>query len=127
MKDLGNFIHFGDFLRACRINQGISLREFCKTALADPGNISKIERGIMPPPQDHSILERYAKALRILEGADEWYLFFDLAAADCGIIPRDLMSDSEVVEKLPVFFRTLRGEKPTRGEMETIIEKIRRS
>jgi hypothetical protein len=81
----------------------------------------------MPPPQDVDILERYAKALGVMAGSDEWYTFFDLAAADRGIIPKDLMSDHEVVKMLPAFFRTLRGQKPTEEEMAKLADKIRKS
>jgi len=79
------------------------------------------------PPQDPDILERYAKALEIEVGSDDWYAFFDLAAANRGIIPKDLMSDRDVVEMLPAFFRTLRGQKPTEEEMRNLAAKIKRS
>ena len=81
----------------------------------------------MPPPQDRDILSRYATALDVKEGSDEWYLFFDLAAADRGIIPQDIMDDDELVKELPAFFRTLRGQKPTEDEMRRVIEKIKKS
>jgi transcriptional regulator with XRE-family HTH domain len=123
----GTFQHFGEYLKALRFEKRITLREFCKRAQADPGNISKIERGIWPPPQDSDILERYAGALEIKMGTDAWYRFSDLAAADRGIIPRDLLSDKEVIEMLPVFFRTLRGQKPTEKEMRALVEKLRRA
>ena len=118
---------FGPVLKQFRTEKRITLREFCKRASADPGNVSRIERGIWPPPQDADILERYAHALEIKEGTDEWYRFFDSAAADRGIVPRDIMDDEEVVKMLPVFFRTLRGTKPTEDEMKALVEKIRRS
>ncbi len=86
-----------------------------------------MERRAIPPPQDREILTRYAKALNLAKGSDEWYLFFDLAAADRGIIPQDLMEDEELVKELPAFFRTLRGQKPTEAEMRKVIEKIRKS
>ena len=127
MENIGSYKHFGPFFKALRKEKEIILRQFCKTASADPGNISKMERGVWPPPQDTEILERYAETLEIKKGTDEWYQFFDLAAADCGIVPRDLLSDERVVEMLPVFFRTLRGQKPTEAEMRNMAEKIRRS
>jgi hypothetical protein len=86
-----------------------------------------MERRTMPPPQDREILSRYATALDVKEGSDEWYLFFDLAAADRGIIPQDIMDDDELVKELPAFFRTLRGQKPTEDEMRRVIEKIKKS
>ena len=117
----------GNFSKAFGKKKRITLREFCIRASADPANISRLERSAMPPPQDTEILERYAKALDIKGGSNDWYTFFDLAAANRGIIPKDLMSDHEVVKMLPAFFRTLRDQKPTEDEMRKLADKIRRS
>ncbi len=119
--------NFASFFQALRKEHRITLRAFCEAAGADPGNISRLERRNIPPPQDREILSRYAKALNLKEGGDEWYLFFDLAAADRGIIPQDIMDDEELVKELPAFFRTLRGQKPTETELRKVIEKIRKS
>jgi transcriptional regulator with XRE-family HTH domain len=119
--------NFASFFRALRKEGRITLRAFCELAGADPGNVSRLERRAIPPPQDRDILTRYAKALGLKDGTEEWYLFFDLAAADRGIIPKDLMEDEDLVRALPAFFRTLRGQKPTEPEMRTVIEKIRNS
>ena len=72
-------------------------------------------------------MERYAKALELKEASSESYRFFDFAAADCGIVPRDIMEDAEVVKVLPVLFRTLRREKPTEETLNRLVEKLRRS
>ena len=119
--------NFGETIRDLRTAQDLGLRETAIKAGISPAYLSRIERGIWPPPQDADILERYAHALEMKEGTDEWYRFFDSAAADRGIVPRDIMDDKEVVKMLPVFFRTLRGTKPTEAEMKALVEKIRRS
>src|SRR6266481_3241468 len=116
---------FAAYFKALRKARRITLRAFCETAGADPGNISRLERGGMIPPQDRDILTRYAKALGLEEGSAEWYQFFDLAAADRGMIPQDLMDDEALVRQLPAFFRTLRGQKPTEEELRRIAHKIR--
>lgn len=41
---------FGDFFKEKRIQKGFTLRGFCKAHGLDPGNISKLERGMLPPP-----------------------------------------------------------------------------
>jgi len=117
--------NFAEFFKSLRKERRITLRDFCGAAGADPGNISRMERGAMVPPQDREILIRYARALELSEGSDEWYLFFDLAAADRGLIPQDLMDDEEVVKHLPAFFRTLRGQRPTEKELRKVIDKIK--
>lgn len=118
-------INFGRYFEQLRQERGLTLRMFCKKALCDPANISRMERGLIPPPKGREILEKYAEALGLVEGSDEWYKFFDLAAADQGIVPQDIMADAELVKVLPVFFRTLRGQKPTKAEMVKLAEKIR--
>lgn len=123
----GTAVHFGEFLESLRKRSRMTLRDFCKAAGADPGNVSKIERGLMRPPQDEDILARYAKALGVEKGSDDWYRLCDYSAADQGIIPQDLMADEEVVKMLPAFFRTMRGQKPTEAEMRALVEKIRKS
>jgi transcriptional regulator with XRE-family HTH domain len=119
---------FGEFFaRMRRTRVGLSLREFCSVNEFDAGNISKLERGRLPVPQSRDILARYAAALDIGEGTDDWFRFFDLAAAEQGKIPDDLLNDEEVAGKLPVLFRTLRGEKVTEEQMKGLIDLIRRA
>jgi hypothetical protein len=55
------------------------------------------------------LLEKYAGALGLERGSDDWLKLFDLAAASRGQLPKDLLSDEELLEKLPALFRTLRG------------------
>lgn len=115
---------FGDFFKAKRIARGKTLRQFCLENELDPGNISKLERGLFPPPQ-HEKLQEYAKLLGIKEGSDDWYQFFDLAAAEAGKIPQDILSDEQVVEKLPILFRTLRGKKVSDEKLNKLVRKIK--
>ncbi|MEI7732738.1 MAG: helix-turn-helix transcriptional regulator [Verrucomicrobiota bacterium] len=117
--------NFAAYFKALRKEKRITLQAFCEAAGADPGNISRMERGGMVPPQDRDILTRYAKALALAEGSAEWYQFFDLAAAARGMIPQDLMDDASLVRQLPAFFRTLRGQKPTEEELRKIVHKIK--
>ena len=125
MSDTGDNVAFGPYLKELRMARRMTLRGFCRRANADPGNVSRMERGVLPPPQDRDILERYAKALELQEGSDEWYRFFDYAAADWGIVPRDIMEDEEVVKVLPVLFRTLRREKPSEEDLNRWVEILR--
>jgi transcriptional regulator with XRE-family HTH domain len=118
--------NFGAFFEGLRQRNQLTLREFCKKAECDPANISRMERGLMPPPKSRDILERYAKALGLKEGMDDWYMLFDLAAMAKGMMPADIMEDAELVKALPAFFRNLREQKPTKEELRRIAEKIRK-
>jgi transcriptional regulator with XRE-family HTH domain len=118
---------FGKLMKKLRTKKGLTLREFCQTNCFDPGNYSRLERGLFPAPHKNELLEKYAVALGLKRGTDEWLEFFDFAAAPRGEIPRDLMSDEEVVEKLPILFRTLRGSQVTEESLDELVEKVRRS
>ena len=118
---------FSAKLKELRVNMGLTLREFCLRNKLDPGNYSKLERGHFLPPESHDLLEKYATALGLRHGSGEWLELFDLAAAERGRIPADLMSDEEVVDKLPVLFRTLRGTPLSPEQLDQLVEQVRRS
>ncbi len=117
---------FGELVQKRRLGLRQSLRAFCMKNSVDPSNWSKMERGVIPPPQNQDKLKEYASYLDIEFGTDDWYNFSDAAAADKGIIPKDLMSDEELVSALPLFFRTIRNEKPTKEELLEFAEHLRK-
>lgn len=116
---------FGGFFKFLRVRKGITLREFCLRHELDPGNLSKLERGMLTPPQDIEKLKEYANYLDIKSGSKDWHTFVDLASASAGKIPADIMGDKEIVSRLPIFFRTLRNKKLTKEALKELIEKIK--
>ena len=52
---------FGYFIKQHRESLGLSLREYCRRYYLDPGNISKLERGLLSPPHKLEKLEYLAK------------------------------------------------------------------
>ena len=118
---------FGEFFKTKRQALELTLREFCLKHKLDPGNLSRLERGLLPPPQDRKPLEQYAEHLEIKSGSAAWYTFFDLAAAAKGRLPDDLLQDEEVVAKLPLVFRTLRGKRLTDKQLDELVKKVRGS
>lgn len=118
---------FGDYFKQKRIEKGYTLREFCRRFDLDPGNISKLERGMLPPPESKEKLEQYARALGLKNGTDEWYQFFDLAAACKGVIPHELLEDEELVKSLPIIFRTFRSKKVSKKTVDELIEKLKKT
>jgi hypothetical protein len=89
------------------------------------GSSSKNRQSQTPPPKDEAILRTWAKQLGLKPGADDWLKFFDYAAVDSGRIPDYVLKDEELVEKLPAFFRTLSGSKPSDEELENLIKLLR--
>jgi len=120
-------VTFGDFFKEKRIGLRKTLRQFCADNKLDPGNISKLERGLMPPPQGSDKLEEYANYLQIRKGSDDWYQFFDLARIEVGRIPDELLEDRAVAASLPILFRTLRGRKISEKKLEKLVELIKKA
>jgi transcriptional regulator with XRE-family HTH domain len=116
---------FGTFIKNKRIEKGLTLREFCRKTKLDPSNWSKIERGIFPPPKSRPVLEEIAAMLSLSKNSQDWHSLFDLASIS--FIPPELMDDAALIDKLPILFRTIRGEKLTRKELDALIEKIKES
>jgi transcriptional regulator with XRE-family HTH domain len=116
---------FGTFIKGLRARQRLGLREFCLQHGHDPSNWSKVEREVLPPPRDEDTLRQWAKQLGLKSDSEDWLKFFDYAAVDAGRIPDYVLKDEELVEKLPAFFRTLSGNKPTDEEMDDLIKLLR--
>jgi len=116
---------FGEHFKELRVRTGLTLRRFCEAHGFEPGNISRLERGLVAPPQSPEVVQRYAEALGVREGTEEWRRFLDLAAACAGQIPPDIMSDEALVARLPLVFRTLRGTKLPPEKLQELAEAIR--
>lgn len=118
---------FGSFVRRLREERRVGLRQFCSTLEVDPSRWSKIERGVLQPPSDEQTLKAIAKLLLVKVNTDEWSQLKDLAVLGRGELPQDIMDDEELVGCLPLVFRTLRKEKPTREQLVNLADLIRHS
>jgi len=116
---------FGEFVRQRRERIRLPLRKAAAEAGMDPGNLSRYERGLLPAPQDQSVLSRLAAALRLGKGSEEYRAFLDLAALSAGRIPPDLASDPDLIGRLPILFRVARKGKLTRETLIALAKKIR--
>ena len=120
-----NLKRFGKTLKNLRIQKELSLRKICQLTNYDPSNWSKIERGKISPPSDEKVLRKWARVLGFSRDAKQIQEFIDEARIAQGIIPKDILSQENIVEYLPAFFRTLRNKKPTKKEIDRIVELIR--
>lgn len=114
--------NFGDFFRSKRVELGFSLRAFCERYGYDPGNISRLERNILPPTLDDEKLAGYAAALKIKRDTEDWIKFHDLAHTAKGQIPNDIKNQENINDLLPAFFRTMRNKKLDRKKLEQLIK-----
>jgi transcriptional regulator with XRE-family HTH domain len=117
---------FGEMFKRLRLESGQTLRAFCLRHNFDPGNVSKLERGRMPPPEGDSLIRQYASALGIRD-REVLQVFCDLAATERGKIPSDIQDEPELLDKLPVLFRVLRGTKTSGETLDQLVEKVRHS
>lgn len=118
-----NLKKFGSLLNQLRTENNLSIREICKTVNYDPSNWSKIERGLISPPSDEKSLKLWAKTLKVSgEGVQA---FMDDARIAQGIIPDDILNKAEMLELMPAFFRTVRNKKPSKEEIDRLINLIK--
>lgn len=117
---------FGEYVKQRRLEKNLTLREFCRRLDEDASNWSRVERGILGPPQDMEKLKKIAAILDISEGSDDWNQLIDVARVAAGVIPEYIMSDKDIANALPVLFRTIGSVKPTKQELEKLIETIKR-
>ena len=120
-----NLKKFGKKLHELRIKRGLTLRETCRILNYDPSNWSKIERGRLSPPTDKKILTKWAKVLGISTSKKKLQEFIYEARVAQGIIPEDILSQKNAVDYLPAFFRTIHNKKPTKKEIDQLIELIK--
>lgn len=112
----------GQIIKQKRIEKELTLRGFCKKINFDPSNWSKIERGMMESPKSEKVLSEIAKVLEL--SSDEFQEIKDLAAIES--IPDDLKPKQEILEALPVFFRTARDLKPSEEQLKELIKIVKK-
>ena len=116
---------FALLLQSLRHQQQLPLRRFCERFGLDPGTYSKMERDLRPPPKSRQAQNKLAQQLGLEEGSEAWRAFMDAAAASAGQVPQDLLDDEALAAKLPVLFRTIRGEKLTEEQLDMVAELMR--
>lgn len=114
---------FGEYVKNRRIEIGMTLRSFCREAGFDASNWSKIERGVIPPPQETEALDCIAAILGL--DADQRTDLGDRAAVARGQLPTDFKED-EIQAKLPAFFRAIRGQEYSATDVEELIEGVKK-
>jgi transcriptional regulator with XRE-family HTH domain len=118
---------FGEWLKAQRGRKRLALRVFARKAGLDPGNLSRYERGVVPPPQDEAVLQRIGRALGLKPGSVSWSEMVHLSAIGARRIPPDVADDPAVLKALPILFRTLKGKKLTEEDLIRLARRIQES
>ena len=77
---------------------------------------------MISPPKNESKVVLLAETLGLTKGSKEWTEFTDAAALDAGRLPHDLANDAALLDKMPLLFRTARGQKLDREELTRLFE-----
>jgi transcriptional regulator with XRE-family HTH domain len=115
---------FGEFLRARRLRAGLGLRAFAEAAGMQPSNLSNVERGRIPPPQDKATLEGLAELLGMSD--EERARLFDLAVAGRDRLPADVAAFAARTPGIPVLLRTIENRGLKRAELEKLTDYVNR-
>lgn len=118
---------FGEYLRVCRLKAGYGLRVFAEAIEMQPSNLSNVEHGRIPPPQDLGALTRIAETLGFPEGSKGRERLFDLAVAHKRrALPADVAAFAAKTPGIPVILRTLQNRRFSRKEIEDLTRYINR-
>jgi transcriptional regulator with XRE-family HTH domain len=110
---------FGLLLKRLRLEQNLSLREFSRQSEYDASNLSKIERGLLPPP-GNSTLKAWAKILGLGKDSVEYEEFIDTGHISANRLPSNTPAQIRNV-LLPALLRTVRSEKLSKDEYERLV------
>jgi len=67
----------------------------------------------------------FFKARRIANKKTLRQFCIENAAAETGKIPEDIMAKGKIEDKLPILFRTLRGQKVSDDKLDELIKMLR--
>lgn len=118
---------FGEYFHSFRIKQGITLRKFCEKIEEDPGNISRLEREKLRAPKSKDKLKFYAEALGLSEGTTDYDKFFELASISNRTYGIDEVQNDKILERLPVFLRTIDNKGLDENKLDDLIKLIKES
>jgi transcriptional regulator with XRE-family HTH domain len=116
---------FGTYLRESRLKVGYGLRSFAEAVEMQPSNLSNVEHGRMPPPQDLTALAKIADTLGLPEGSTERTRLFDLAVAHKQpALPPDVAAFAAKTPGIPVLLRTIENKRLTREDLARLTDYI---
>lgn len=115
---------FGEYLKLLRLEKEISLRSLAKSSGIDVGNLSKIERSVLNPPQNEDFIDKINKVLKLNE--IEKKKLIDLASSSNGEYPMDIKNQLADYNAIPILLRTISNKRLSDDEIISITEKIKK-
>lgn len=117
-------MNFGEYFYSLRVKSGLTLRKFAEKIEEDPAYISRLERGKARAPRSHEKLGFFATELGLIKNTKKFNRFIDLAEISNRSYGIDSVKDERVLEKLPVFLRTLDNKGLDASKLEDLIKSI---
>jgi transcriptional regulator with XRE-family HTH domain len=118
-------MEFGEQLAQYRKDAGLTLREFSKLTGYDSSNVSKVERGLLPPPPASIVLKKWASVLGLEPDSREANSFISAGLATR--FNKQVKSDKELEALMPAFFRTVGNKKLDPDTYEKLKALLRRN
>ncbi len=108
---------FGEYLREMLMEKRMSLRELSRRSKIDVSNLSKMERGVVYPPQKRQTLIKIASAIELDEQQKQRLI--ELAALVNGMVPVDL-SHVKKNKAIPLLLRAINNKKLGEEQVEKL-------
>lgn len=102
----------------------LSSRDLANQLGLKPSDWNRIERAVQLPPKTHEFALELASALMIEENSTEYVELVNALRA-ASLRERPLLSDEQLLSRLPIIFRTKDGKKPSKTELGRLAEKLR--
>jgi len=116
---------FGEYFYSLRVDMGITLRKFAEKIGDDPAYISRLERNKVRAPKAYDKLKYYALELGLSENSDKFDRFIQLAEISNKSYGVNSVNDETLLEKLPVFLRTLDNKGLDEAKLDDLIRAIK--
>lgn len=117
---------FGEFVKKRRLKQELTLRAFSNLIQMDAANYSKIERGLLEPPEPGLKLELFRKALQIQPDSEDDRELKMLAEVGKNRIPEGVRKNRIAMAGLPVLFRSLEEAELTEEKFKALAEFLKK-
>lgn len=116
---------FGRLIRLRRGELEMRLGELARRADLDAGNLSRIENGRVPPPQNEAVLSRIFMALDLEADGPTAKHLRDVAAIENGRIPHDIVADEQIMAQMPLLLRSVAKHRLNPEEVDRLVGLIR--
>lgn len=115
----------GRLVEKIRTNHRVTLKVLSGDIGFDPAYISRIETGKVAPSEN--FINKFCEYFGIETGTEMHRKLSDEASIAKAKIPEYVMKNEEVVDMLPIFFRTMTGGKVEDAELDKLIALIQRN